>query len=470
MKTITICDDTQTLSDILSASNGIGYIAPLSGTVTEELNGAYEAEFTVATEERRFGELKVGGILKIVDNEGGSPQMFRIYEISMPMNGRVTVKACHITYDLGKVAVTPFSSTGAANLCTDIVTNSVNIGDFSMTTDIVNTASTFTLDVPKYFRECLGGWEGSVLDVFRGEYEYDNLTVKMLARRGADNGVHVSYGKNLTDFRQDENNENVYTAVLGYAVWNGTTYVGNVYHKVVSTNPKIKIVDFSSNYQGNTAPTVLDLTTFSQSYATANDIEVPKVNFDVKFVPLSQTNEYKNIAPLEQVSLGDTVYVDIPKLNVTASARVVKTVWNITKGRYDSVELGETKSTLSSIIADNETAITEVNTTTTTMQGTVNNLVTGLETAEKWIAYHYRLSGNSTVTFNMNSTGYMAVIFAQRSQASTGEIFLIENYTANYTTFGSGNITITQNSSRVFTISNTGGQNVTLMCLGGYFS
>ena len=140
------------------------------------------------------------------------------------------------------------------------------------------------------------------------------------------------------------------------------------------------------------------------------------------------------------------------------------------KDRYDSVELGSVKSTLSGIVAKNETAITQVGNATTSLQGQVEDMAATLTETDRWIAKHYRLSGNSSVTLNMNTGGYMCVLFAQRSQASTGQIFMLESYTANYTTFGSGNITITQNSSRVFTVTNTGSQNITLLCLGGYFS
>lgn len=471
---IQILDATKSLS-VLAAdtSNGLGFVRPISATVTEELNGIYELEAVVSTDEKRYGELEVGGIIRTKAGETSGAQMFRIYELSVPMNGRVTIKASHISYDLNKIAVTPFTATGAANVCTGLVSNALNNSGFTMTTDISNTASAFTLEIPRYFRECLGGWEGSVLDVFRGEYEWDNLEVKMLTRRGADNGVRIAYGKNLTDFRQEENNEAVYTSVLGYAVWNDTTYTGNIYHKVVATDPKIKIVDFSNQYDQNTEPTAADLTTKAQAYATANDIEIPKVNLEVKFVPLWQADEYRwlsNIPSIERVSLGDTVHIDFPKLNVSASARVVRTVWNIVKDRYDSVELGSVKSTLSGIVAKNETAITQVGNVTTSLQGQVEDMAAALTETDRWIAKHYRLSGNSSVTLNMNTGGYMCVLFAQRSQASTGQIFMLESYTANYTTFGSGNITITQNSTRVFTVTNTGSQNITLLCLGGSFS
>ena len=196
-----------------------------------------------------------------------------------------------------------------------------------------------------------------MLDTFRGEYKWDNLTVNYLARRGADNGVRISYGKNLTDFEQETNNAEVYTGVLGFATVDDVCYVGNVYNK--TTGNKIKIVDFSSDYESGQTPTTAELTTKAQTYATNNDIEVPTVNIKISFVPLYQTEEYKNIAPLERVSLGDTVHVYFEKLGVEASSRVVKTVWNVLLNKYDSVELGSTKANLNTVINDSIQEATE---------------------------------------------------------------------------------------------------------------
>ena len=198
-----------------------------------------------------------------------------------------------------------------------------------------------------------------MLDTFRGEYKWDNLTVNFLARRGADNGVRISYGKNLTDFQQETNNTEVYTGVLGFATVDDVCYVGNVYNK--TTGDKIKIVDFSSDYESGQTPTTAELTTKATTYATNNDIEVPSVNIKISFVPLYQTEEYKNIAPLERVSLGDTVHVYFEKLGVEASSRVVKTVWNVLLNKYDSVELGSTKANLNTVINDSiESATSEM--------------------------------------------------------------------------------------------------------------
>lgn len=377
-----ILDDSKSLSVLaLDTSNGKGQIECINPLVTENLNGSFELEFDCAVSEKYFSLLKVGGLLKCKANQQlNSMQMFRIYYISKAINGVVTVKAQHITYDLSGTVVKPFTATGASSAVSGMLTNVIGSTPFTMTTDITNTVSNFTLDIPRSFRECLGGYEGSLLDVFRGEYEWDNLTVKMLAHRGADNGVRIAYGKNLTDLTQEENNENVFDAVYGYAIVDDTFYPpSGIYNKTGATNPKVKIVDFSGDYQSGDTPSQADLYSKAQTYATNNDIEVPNVNIKVSFVPLWQTEEYKDILPLERVSLGDTVHVFFEKLGVTATARVIKTVWNVNLNRYDEIELGSARANLNTVINDTvdsaiENAMSDIDIDTGYIEDELNNL------------------------------------------------------------------------------------------------
>ena len=349
---IKILDHTKSLSSLVTdTTNGLGQFQPLDAFVTEELNGIYEAEIVLLQTDKHYKDLQVNGLLKINAGEVIGEQIFRIYFISKPIDGKILIKCQHISYDLNKVPVRPFSATGAVQTKNRLLQNVDGTYPFDMMTDILNTSSYFSLDIPRNFRECLGGYEGSILDVFRPEYEWDNLLVKMLAHRGSDEGVRISYGKNLTDFKQEENIENVYTSVLGYAVKDGVTYTGDIYHKIVSNLPRVKIVDFSNEYS-DTTPTTASLTQNAQDYATRNAIEVPNVSINISFVPLYQTEEYKNIAPLERVGLGDTVHVYFDKMDIEATSRVVKTRWNVNLNKYDSVELGETKANLTTLLED----------------------------------------------------------------------------------------------------------------------
>ena len=368
-----ILDKSKSLyNHINDFTNGLGKIQPLSCIVTEELNGIYECEFTVLTTDKHYNDLIENGLFAVEVGNGGS-QIFRIYYVSIPIDFVVTIKAQHISYDLSKVVVKPFTATGAVSIKNGLILNMLGDYPFDTWTNITNTTSTFKLDIPRSFRECLGGWEGSVLDVLRCEYEWDNLTVKMYARRGSDNGVRIAYGKNLTDFVQEQNNENVYDGTYGYAVVDEVTYeASNYYNKTGATTPRILNVDFSSDYESGDVPTAAELLQKATTYATNNSIEVPSVNIKIDFIPLWQTEEYKNILQLERVSLGDTVHVYFDKLNVEASSRVIKTVWNVLTEKYDSIELGDARANMNTVINE-------------TVKQTVDNMDIDLDVDVGWL-------------------------------------------------------------------------------------
>lgn len=370
---IKILDDTIDLSQISLNNNGLGKIEIISGTDTEELNGQYEAEFTCLMTEKYFDLLHVEGLVALPTEKG--EQIFRIYYISKPLNKVVTVKCRHDTYDLTKTIVQPFEATGAAAAVAGIMANVMTATPFTITTDIANSTSVFQLTQPRAFRQILGGYQGSFLDVFRGEYEWDNLEVKMLARRGADRGVRIAYRKNLTGCKMELDSSAVYTSVMAFVNIDNNVVYGNVYHKITATYPKVLILDASNDFSIDNIPTAADLTTYAQNYATNNDIESPKLTASIEFVPLWQTDEYKEVAPLERVSLGDTVHADVSEMGMTATARVIKTVWNLNTQRYDSLILGSVKSSLASIIQSTvQTARDEAEKATSVVSGQMNEI------------------------------------------------------------------------------------------------
>jgi len=369
-----LMNPSETLTQMLaSQSNGLGRLNAQRCVVTEERNGMYEAELTVFIDDEHFSSLSVGSVLKLMTNEG--MQMFRVYQITKPMNGVCTVYAHHITYDLAKAAVLPFSATGASTVMNGLVSHLVSTYEFSISTDIVNPTSTFTLTEPKYFRECLGGYQGSVLDVFGGEYEWDNLTVRLLAHRGSDNGVQIRYGKNLTDIQQETNIESMYNAVLGYATVDDTTTTGTLQMVTQTSAPKTLIIDFSDDFDEDETVTVAKLNTLAQNYIQNHDLTTPKVSIDVSFVALASTDQYKDIAPLEHVKLCDTVHVLFEKLGVNATAKVIKTEYDSLNERLLSVEVGDAKSNMNSVI---DSAVSEATETQTKAVNAVDGAVTNL--------------------------------------------------------------------------------------------
>lgn len=218
-------------------TNGLGYLPDATEcTVTEERNGAFELEMKYPVSGKRYSDILLRSIIVAKPNPYDDPQPFRIYEISRPMKGLVTVKAAHISYDMNGIPVDPCSVVnGSITAALEALKASTIVPcPFILWTDKTTSNATFEVSSPTGLRACLGGSEGSILDVFKGEYKFDKYMVRLYSERGTNRGVSIRYGKNLTDLTQDENCENVYTGVHGF--WSGEVDGSNV---VVYTSPLV---------------------------------------------------------------------------------------------------------------------------------------------------------------------------------------------------------------------------------------
>lgn len=342
-------------------TNGIGVLGDcIKCTVTQERNGLFELAMTYPTNGIHYDEIALRSqILADVDNVS-QPQPFRVYEITRPMNGRVKISARHISYDLAGIPVSPFSSTSATGAMSGTKSNAAVECPFEFWTDKSTTAN-MHVNAPMAIWELLGGTQGSILDVYGGEYEFDRYTVKLHNERGYNRGVTIRYGKNLTDIEQDENCEAVYTGVYPY--WSSTDgEIVQLDNKIVNASgnysfTRIMPLDLSQEWED--APTQAQLKSKAETYITANNIGVPKVSLKVSFVQLAWSEEYKALAILEQVGLCDAVTVEFPKLGVSATAKCVKTVWDCLEERYESIELGDAKTNLADAIAAQEKELEE---------------------------------------------------------------------------------------------------------------
>lgn len=371
MKPIIVNPELTLAQMATDATNGVGRLDPISCYVDEERNGLYDLTMEISVDDPHFADVGYNTVLKVKAGHTAGLQLFRVNEITKPISGIVTVYAHHITYDLAKRPVLPFTATGALNTCSGLLAHIATATDFDISTDITNTTSRFTLSEPKYFRECLGGWQGSFLDVFGGEIEWDNLEVKIHAHRGSDKGYHVRYGKNLVDLRQEESIANVFTSAIGYVTIDDSTLCSDIqYMPNPGTLVRTKLIDFSDDYDA--MPTKADLNTKVSSYIQSNPINVPHVNIELSFISLFDTEEYKDIAPLEYVDMGDTIHVDFERLGVSASAEVISTRWDVLRERLEKIEIGDAKTDLA-------TSITEgIEQTTTEQIGYLDKYMTGL--------------------------------------------------------------------------------------------
>lgn len=321
---------------------GIGALSDcISCEVTEERNGEYELEMEYPIIGKHYADLALRCIILAKPNYADNNQAFRIYAITTPIDGVVTVQARHISYDLSGIPVLPFTATSCSAACQGLMDNAAVQNPFTIGTTL-GTIADFKADVPASVRSWFGGKEGSLIDVYGGEWAYDNYTCTLKSARGQNRGVVIRYGKNLIDFEQEKNCEEVWTGVLPYwADEEGNLVRANIINLVGNFEyRRILCLDLSMDFEEQ--PTAAQLTTRAQSYINNNDIGVPKVHITLDWVQISELTD--------RVDLCDTVKVVFEKIGVETSAKVIRTVWDVLKERYSEIEIGDPKYTITDTI------------------------------------------------------------------------------------------------------------------------
>ena len=397
-------------------TNGIGQLADaISCYVEEKRNGSYELEMVYPVDGIHFSDIKHSRFITAKPADGKAEQPFRIYKIKKPMNGKVKIKAEHNSYRLSHIPVSPFSATTLAEAFMKLKSNAVEDCPFEFWTDKSSTGN-FEVTEPASIRSRLGGVRGSILDIYGGEYEFDNYTVKLHSARGSDRGVTLRYGKNILDIDQEENIQNTVTGV--YPFWKGTD--DNDGEQLVELDEKVLHssnaanfpfqrtipLDLSEDFEN--PPTQAQLRARARAYMTANNVGVPHVSIKVSFLPLWQTEEYKDALNLERVNLCDTVTIAFEKLDVQATAKVVRTKFNVLADRYDEIELGDAKSGLGEALKNDISGVAEISTSQ------VKDAKSELRKAIK----------HATKLITVGLGGY--VVFGQNANGEPEEIFIMD--------------------------------------------
>ena len=373
---------------------GIGVLKDCTSCeVTEERNGAYECVFKYPITGSLYKELVLERLVKAKPNDTASDQAFRIYRITTPINGLVTVYAQHISYDLSNVAALQWEaeSISPALAMERVFQNTATAHNFTCQIDY-STAKAFSVSKPQSVRACLGGVAGSFLDLWGGEYEWDNYKVIHHQGRGTHTGVVIEYGKNLTDLEHDSENTDVYTDLLPYAIITAedgsetAITLPEVLLPITDSTlvqRKTLIRDFTEYFDEENPPTEEGLRAYANNYLKNNPLGTVVPTLTVAFEPLWKQPDYA--AVLERVSLCDTVTIRHSVLGITAKAKVITTVYDTLAEKYVSITLGSSKANLlnnvSSAEAAAEDAIAKVDRFPVLMNSAIKN-ATGLITGQ----------------------------------------------------------------------------------------
>ena len=339
---------------------GIGVLRDaIKVSVTEELNGLFELTMEYPIDGHLFNELKFTRIICCKSNPYSKPQPFRIYSISTPINRTVTINAAHISYDLSGFIVDPFSATNLDETIAGLKNKVYGDCPFEYV-HTVNESGNVNVSEPKSVRSVLGE---HVSKAYQPDFTFDGLTVIMEDKRGSETGVNVVYGKNLIDINQEENNTNVYTGV--YPFWRDEEDNITVLEERVIKTPgtwnytKIYPLDLSDEFKNK--PTQEEMKAFTETYIEVYSLGIPEISLSISVLQLNGTN-YEREMLAGKINLGDTITVQFPDAKVNAKARCIKTVYDPSQDRYETLELGDAVRTLAdSIISSSQDIDDKIN-------------------------------------------------------------------------------------------------------------
>ena len=337
-------------------SNGLGRLDEcIDCAVTEERNGGvYECDFVYPVTGARFADIIPGRSIAATHDDTKIPQPFDIKAMSRPIDGKVTFHAVHVSYRLRGI-VAKAKNINSLNAAFQALVETAQPSSgmvFNFRTDMQRTGYCAAFDgTPRTVRQILGGVEGSILDTYGGEYEFDKFDVILHSARGQKRDFAIRYGVNLTQYQEDTDYQSAYTSCVPY--WSGGD--GGV---IVTCNP-LKVDSGLPSFDGRDTCVPLDLTDKFESKPTATQLKnmalsvmqsrqtnLPAQTITVDFLRLQDFDEYADFRDLLQCNLCDTIDVIFPRYNMRGSFKIVKTVWDVLAGRYRSMELGSLQTSL----------------------------------------------------------------------------------------------------------------------------
>ena len=342
---------------------GLGEIDATKAQVTRERNGNYTLYIEYPASGPLAGTFKNDMRIKSDAGLRTKNQTFFISRILKDSTGILKVYAKHISHLTETMAIrNNTNATGTAQAALAIwALNALGGIRFDTWSDIDLTSKTiWNIADFKTARDALGGVKGSILDVWGGEYEFDNTVIRLHKQLGRKSPTVLEYGRNILRAEDDQDIEGAYTSVYPYATYTpenqGTGEGGATSQQITVELPekyvdgpyiglynerRVLIVDFSSNFKDKEVPTIDKLRRLAKEYAINNRLGLPKINTKIEYVDLSKTLDYKLTQILEEAELCDIVPVYYPQIGLTSEdAKLTTIVYDVLLEQNDSVEVG----------------------------------------------------------------------------------------------------------------------------------
>lgn len=350
------------------SSNGLGRLRDcISCVVTEERNGIYECEFEYPIDGVNYDRIQLGRIIAVEHDETNDMQPFDIIGYSRPINGVVTFHAVHISYRQTALTVSGSNINSLSDAFT-LFGSATPTNPFTYWTDKTSTGFLASADsIPHSVRQMLGGMEGSILDAYGGEYEWDKWQVKLWASRGELKNFTIRYGVNLVDYEEEVDCSDTYNAVVPYWVGQNNKGVDIVVKGDMQLSPYASFngttrcipLDLSEKFE--TQPTKAQVESAGISYIQQNQTYLPAQNITIDFVRISDSPEYSQFKSLQTCKLCDSINVIFSKYNMTGQFKIVKTEYDVLQERYITMELGTLSTSLAEALGIDPETSTRLN-------------------------------------------------------------------------------------------------------------
>ena len=350
--------------------------------VSREKNGIYILEFDYPVNGKDVDKIKEGMLIKSDAGYRTKNQRFIVSKITKTQN-EFKIYCQHISQVKTTMnAIRPdITVTGSAMMALSTWRDNLldSRDEFFVNSDITTVNSTiWKVENIENARDALGGKAGSILDVWGGEYEFDNLNITLHQSMGIDNPTIIAYGKNLLDLEQEQSILETYTSVFPFKKYTDDNNREQLItlpeilldstHLNKFTHRRILKVDFSSD---ENIKTVEQLRSKAESYIKSNNVGVPKTNLKINYQDLSKVEGIFDNPALEQIDLCDRLKVYYNELGIlNENAKVVKVVWDVILEENHEIEVGDGRSSftdstsakLESLQAQNDSVVARINT------------------------------------------------------------------------------------------------------------
>lgn len=353
---------------------GLGEIADAYEVkVTRERNGNYSLYIKYPLDGVFASVFKEE--LKIKSDAGRRTkwQTFEINRVLRNSKDHIEIFARHISMRTQDIALKPFVSRSGIDAESALEVwrdNLVGDDTFDVKSDIL-TLGSFNWEVDRIgnARGALGGVAGSILDVYGGEYEFDNRTIILHKQMGRKTPTVLEYGRNIVSVEEERLLDGNYTSIYPYVRYtpqpkpqeeaSGKPHIGEHEkpEEQLVTLPefiidgqyldlyaqrRIQMVDLSSHFNDDKKePTVEEIRKLAQKYLKDNNVGAPKISIEVDYIDLSQTLDYQDFRVMEEVELCDIVPLYYPKFGITTETeKVVEIVYDVYTDSNHTIKLG----------------------------------------------------------------------------------------------------------------------------------